>query len=468
MGLLDSFMAGETGGMPDGGYGATPINNGMNGLLSGSNPLFNIGLGILANNQGHYGAFGPAFGMGAQQGIQNTQNAQSLALKNKLYGIQAQQEQQKNAEYQRKLAALQAFKDKFPDYATAVDLDPALAIKAAYPNLAGKAADPYFQFLPTASGYAAGDARTGKVELVTDANGNPYIKSADSPQVRGAVKSAEAQATASMQPNTDINGLITTNEQIARAVYGNQPMPFQSPAQAQPQMPPQQNGLPTNNFSTPYPVTFGAPGTTATDRTEGVVNDQSIQLRNPANPNRPVGGIKIPTKAEQAAAVKTAEMNAENTTKAQIDLPSTVAQAENTLGLVDQLVGSKDGKIKPHPGLDVATGLSSKLDPRNYLAGTEATNFNIRLDQLKGQQFMQAYQNLKGGGQITEVEGKKATDAISRMNSRASEEEFVKAARDFQDVIRAGVNRAKMRSGNMEASKSSAISAGGWSAKKVP
>ena len=76
---------------------------------------------------------------------------------------------------------------------------------------------------------------------------------------------------------------------------------------------------------------------------------------------------------------------------------------------------------------------------------------------------MQAYQGLKGGGQITEVEGKKATDAISRMNTAASEPEFRKAVEDFQTVIKQGLYRAKAKAGG----KQSSMSAGGWSATVV-
>jgi len=56
---------------------------------------------------------------------------------------------------------------------------------------------------------------------------------------------------------------------------------------------------------------------------------------------------------------------------------------------------------------------------------------------------LQAYETLKGGGHITEVEGKKATDAIARMDASGTEKEFINAAREFQAAIRAGVARAR-------------------------
>lgn len=102
MGLLDSFMPGDYGSGQDGGYGSTPMNTGYNtgmqGLLSGNNPLFNIGMGILANNYGHYGAFGPAIGKGVQQGIQDTQTANQLAQRKKIFDLQMQEQQRKQAQ----------------------------------------------------------------------------------------------------------------------------------------------------------------------------------------------------------------------------------------------------------------------------------------------------------------------------------------------------------------------------------
>lgn len=131
----------------------------------------------------------------------------------------------------------------------------------------------------------------------------------------------------------------------------------------------------------------------------------------------------------------------ESQTQAQIDLPQVAAQGEETVKLVDDLLAS--------PGFKQAVGTSRLMGLQN-IPGTSAKDFDVRLDQLKGKQFLQAFQSLKGGGQITEVEGKKATDAISRMNAASSEKEFTNAAREFQDIIRQGVERAKGKAGGAQ------------------
>lgn len=77
------------------------------------------------------------------------------------------------------------------------------------------------------------------------------------------------------------------------------------------------------------------------------------------------------------------------------------------------------------------------------IPGTKAAGFMAKFDQLQGQQFLEAYQSLKGGGSITEVEGEKATKAISSMQLATSETEFRKAAKDYQEVIDKGLERAR-------------------------
>lgn len=124
----------------------------------------------------------------------------------------------------------------------------------------------------------------------------------------------------------------------------------------------------------------------------------------------------------------------ESAGQATADLPKVEDQAGETLKLVDELL--------VHPGLKRAVGFSSYA-PRP--AGTDARDFEIRLNQLRGKQFLEAFNSLKGGGHITEIEGQKATEAMARMDLSASEKEFVRAARDFQALIRAGVERAKKR-----------------------
>jgi len=66
-----------------------------------------------------------------------------------------------------------------------------------------------------------------------------------------------------------------------------------------------------------------------------------------------------------------------------------------------------------------------------------------KIDQLKGQAFLQAYQGLKGGGQITEVEGKKAEQAQVAMSQTQDEGDFRKALTDYKKIIENGMARKR-------------------------
>lgn len=138
--------------------------------------------------------------------------------------------------------------------------------------------------------------------------------------------------------------------------------------------------------------------------------------------------------AEREAATTTARETAEAKVQRTQALPQTIAAADQTLSVIDDLIR--------HPGRVAATGLSSSIDPRNRIPGTDAYNFRAALDQLRGQAFLQAFQSLRGGGAITEREGKAATDAIAALDTAQGEEAFLKALRDLRAVVEGGKQRA--------------------------
>lgn len=158
---------------------------------------------------------------------------------------------------------------------------------------------------------------------------------------------------------------------------------------------------------------------------------------------------------ERLERVKTAgKYKGETLAKAQSDLPGAVERANQALNVIDQMVGKQakadaQGNVvepgtKPHPGFRGAVGAGFG---ERFLPGTEAASFQALYDQVTGGAFLQAYETLRGTGQITEIEGAKATSAITRMQLSQNEREFVKAAREFQDVIRSGVQRAQAKAG---------------------
>jgi hypothetical protein len=164
------------------------------------------------------------------------------------------------------------------------------------------------------------------------------------------------------------------------------------------------------------------------------------------------------TLAENQAAAKTrGKVIAENKVEAERALPGAIATAEQTLTLIDEMIGdarvSKDGKKweVPKGGRDPAEGFTDYVGlgfpGERFLEGSDAASYERRQLQIEGKTFLEAFESLRGGGAITEVEGAKGQQAISRMNKAQSEVEYVKAARELQEVVRKGVERARTKAG---------------------
>lgn len=140
---------------------------------------------------------------------------------------------------------------------------------------------------------------------------------------------------------------------------------------------------------------------------------------------------------QQAGGSAQAKGEAEARLEAVQNLPRVMQESNNAINLIDQALS--------HPGLATAVGASGRTDPRNYIPGTDATDFRVLLDQIKGGTFLQAFQSLKGGGAITEVEGTKAEQAIARLNRDQSEAAFRQSLQDLREVAQAAITRAQTK-----------------------
>jgi len=164
-------------------------------------------------------------------------------------------------------------------------------------------------------------------------------------------------------------------------------------------------------------------------------------------------------KAMQDINVATQKERSKLQVEAQAALPAALQTVEMGLQTINGLIGDTTvdkkgnvvkGKIPAHPGFEGAVGISgigTGFGAAGYIPGTDVSNFKNRLDQIKGQSFLQAIGSLRGTGAISEVEGSKATTAINRMSLAQSEKEFVEAANEFKDIIGKGYKAAQQRAG---------------------
>jgi|GEM_PF-1146340 len=132
--------------------------------------------------------------------------------------------------------------------------------------------------------------------------------------------------------------------------------------------------------------------------------------------------------------------------EARDSIPKVRDETANMIQMVDDLVS--------HPGMSGVVGMPNSLSGTvgmvtgSYPRGSKEADFQARLDQIGGQQFLQAFEGLKGGGQITETEGRKATEAMSRLSMTGqSEGAYRQAAEDLKEVLKRAAARTYEKAG---------------------
>ena len=123
---------------------------------------------------------------------------------------------------------------------------------------------------------------------------------------------------------------------------------------------------------------------------------------------------------------------------ARATLPTDLQAGQFAIDEINKLIDSK--------GFNEVFGSLDQFRP-NFTMSAEGKDALARFDQLKGRAFLQAYTTLRGGGQITEVEGKKAEDALARLNRSLSETEAKQALADFRDAVTVGMQKLREKAG---------------------
>lgn len=158
-----------------------------------------------------------------------------------------------------------------------------------------------------------------------------------------------------------------------------------------------------------------------------------------STPDRELGAARDKAAASAAgAAAGGAQADAANR------LPQAETDAQYALTLVRDL--------QNHPGKKYALGAYSMAPT---VPGTPQADFRARLEQLQGKQFLTAYESLKGSGQISEIEGKKAEAAIARMQASQSVGAFDAAAKEFASIIERNLQNVRRKAAGSAAAPAS-------------
>lgn len=110
----------------------------------------------------------------------------------------------------------------------------------------------------------------------------------------------------------------------------------------------------------------------------------------------------------------------------------------------------KANEIKTAKGKDSALGYGT-LRP-DMLSSADMVNFRGKLDELGGGAFLQARQQLKGGGAITDFESKRAEGAYSRIQKAVvagDPVEFDNAVDEYVEAINMGLSKLQAQAGGV-------------------
>ena len=210
---------------------------------------------------------------------------------------------------------------------------------------------------------------------------------------------------------------------------------------------------------------------TPTDNRSSVIPAPNVPQSPPTSLPPVSSSISLVEAQANAAGKKAGEIEfAKLRAKAKADYPMVEHNSKFLLNALDAIVAPKldedgkplivDGKYLPgkeHAGLENFVGFRSlfggadfmnlPFGPEKPIGGTDAADFEAKLGQVKGKLFLQAFQTLKGGGQITEVEGEKATAALANLSASQSEVQFRAALLEFRYEVGELVKLARKRSG---------------------
>ena len=195
------------------------------------------------------------------------------------------------------------------------------------------------------------------------------------------------------------------------------------------------------------------------------------QFSQPPAPPRS-GPVRVASPAEQAAAKAAATARAENEnagliadTAAQKQLATeqakNTAEAQNNLSKVRSVVSNVTrsvAEMRGAKGIDDIVGGSvysripdAVAEPLvGFIsAGRDSADAMAKYKKLVGANFLQGFEQLKGGGQITEQEGQKAEQAFGRLQRSQSRESFDAALDELDSVMKEIMAGAESRAGGV-------------------
>lgn len=158
----------------------------------------------------------------------------------------------------------------------------------------------------------------------------------------------------------------------------------------------------------------------------------------------PITRQPITTIAKDIVGQKSSEAQGKAQGEAIASAPASIERSKTLIDNIDALISND--------GLEGVVGPIAQHIPPEILGGKKRDAL-ARIDQIKGGVFLNAYNLLRGGGAITEVEGQKAEQAFARLNRAQDPKDFRAALMDLKSIIKTGMERQQsLLGGNKQAS----------------
>jgi hypothetical protein len=132
---------------------------------------------------------------------------------------------------------------------------------------------------------------------------------------------------------------------------------------------------------------------------------------------------------------------------AQFDLPSAALTRDQTLMAIDDIRAQAKGMDEQFGNI---MGVPQQLTPA--WPGSDKAKFQVAVERATNRAFLEARQMLKGGGQITDFESRKAEAAITSMQiamEKGDKAQFTKAVEDFEQAVKDGYAKLEQQAGTM-------------------
>lgn len=162
-------------------------------------------------------------------------------------------------------------------------------------------------------------------------------------------------------------------------------------------------------------------------------------------------GTHIGTIDKRTGALIATEPKALEEAEAQKKRGATIGEAEGAARMAvpgsrqrAATIIDKVDRVLTDPALDQSVG---SVQGRLPSFRQSSIDFDKKIDQLRGEAFLEARQMLKGGGAITDFESARAEAAIARLDQAQSEAEFRAALQEFKAAVASGVQKLEMAAG---------------------